>query len=94
MKFTHQTFENENVLLDGNEFSHCTFEHCAIEYRGYATTVLEDDVFNNCDWTFAGPAADTIEFLTGLYSAGGNFRALVEKIFDNIRSGRITLPKH
>jgi hypothetical protein len=79
------TFSNETVVLDSNVYNNCTFNDCEIVFRGTAPVSLQGINFNNCTWTFDGPAGLTIEFMTALYQAG--MKTLIDGTFENIRSG-------
>lgn len=88
MKFTNQTFQNQDVLLDGNEFTGCTFDKCRITFLGIAGHSLSDMKITNCSWHFSGPAANTVNFMTALYAQGGESKTLIERTFENIRNGQ------
>jgi hypothetical protein len=79
------TFTNERVVLDGNDYDNCTFTNCEVVFSGTASVALNGVTFNDCRWTFDGPAGMTITFMTALYKAG--LTDLVEQTFDNIRRG-------
>ena len=80
-----ETFTNETVVLDGNDYLNCTFTNCEIVFRGTASVSLHGINFNDCRWTFDGPAGLTINFMTALYQAG--VTELIDGTFENIRRG-------
>jgi hypothetical protein len=90
MKFEKREFVNKTFDLDGNEFSVCTFRNCKFVFRGLKPTVLEDSFFLGCSFLFAGPAANTLNFMAQIYHRGGN--RLVEEAFENIRKNPIAKP--
>ena len=79
------TFTNETVVLDSNVYNNCTFNNCEIIFKGTAPVSLQGINFNDCRWTFDGPAGLTIEFMTALYQAG--MTVLIDGTFENIRRG-------
>ena len=88
MRIEGQTFSEETVTLDCNEFIKCKFVNCVLEYQGFGTVGLEGCEFEDVNWTFTGPAANTIKFMTGLYTgAGEGGRKLIEGTFVNIKKG-------
>jgi hypothetical protein len=88
MKFNGKTFENENIHMDFNDFVDCKFIDCSLVYHGCGPISLQGCTFTKVRWTFSGAAANTINFMAGLYTgAGEGGRALVEGTFDNIRKG-------
>ncbi|MBW1768351.1 MAG: hypothetical protein JRJ65_15055 [Deltaproteobacteria bacterium] len=84
MKYKNKTFNEEKILLDGNEYFGCTFNNCEVEYSGGKPPFIEDCEFHSPCITFSGNASDTINFLTALYHGG--FKPIIEKTFENIRS--------
>jgi hypothetical protein len=79
-------FENEDVIIDFTTYENCYFKNCKIIYFGQGPIGLLGGTFENCQWGFAGPAANTVLFLRAMYhgnNEGG--RALVEDTFQNIR---------
>ncbi len=79
------TFANETVALDGNDYLNCTFTNCEIVFSGTASVNLNGVNFNDCRWTFEGPAGMTVNFMTALYQAG--MTELIDQTFENIRRG-------
>lgn len=88
IKNVNNTYRKTTVHLDGNHFESCIFEDCQLEYGGTDKVGLVSCEFTNCVWSFVGPAANTIQFMGALYHGLGNDgRGLIEKTFDQIRSG-------
>ena len=81
----NETFANETVVLDGNVYRNCTFTNCEIVFRATASVSLHGISFNDCRWTFEGPAGLTVNFMTALYQAG--VTDLIDQTFANIRRG-------
>ena len=88
MKFEKQPFSRQQVLLDGNEFIGCHFDHCRIETAGILPCTLDGCSFTTCSWGFIGPASNTVNFMAGIYQQGGEAKSLIEKTFDDIRGKR------
>ena len=78
-------FTNDTVVLDGNEYRNCTFTNCHIVFNANAPVSLHGINFNDCRWTFDGPAGLTVNFLTSLYQAG--LTDMVDQTLENIRRG-------
>lgn len=77
------TYVESRLTVDGHEYISCRFENCTLVYAGGPLPTMGECVFVNCDWTFEGPAALTVQFMSALY--GGGMRELIEHTFDNIR---------
>ena len=58
-------FEGERVLLGGVGFERCAFVRCELVYDG-RPTCLVDNTFEDCRWSFEGPAGDTLQFVAAL----------------------------
>ena len=86
-----ETFTNETVVLDGNEYLNCTFTDCELFFHGTAGESLHGITLNDCRWTFDGPAGLTINFMTALYQAG--VTDLIDQTFENIRRGSHRQPE-
>jgi len=69
MEHRDKTFENQEILLDGNVFTGCTFRNCRIVVRGEAGAIVGACTFENAKWVLKGPAASTLQFLSQLYKA-------------------------
>lgn len=67
MRFEKQTFENETITLDGNEFSECTFVNCKFHYSG-GDFNIDRIRFNSLEFTVEGPAARTVLLLRSLWA--------------------------
>ena len=85
VQYQGATFSNETVVLDGNDYRNCTFDNCEIVFNGTDSVSLFGINFNDCRWTFDGPAGRTIDFMTALYQSG--MTELIEGTFENIRRG-------
>ncbi len=87
MEFRDQDFTGQEITLDGNVFTGCTFRNCRVVFRAIAPCTLTANNFGeNVQWILDGPAALTVKFLTALYhGAGEGGQQLVETTFENIR---------
>jgi hypothetical protein len=86
MKFEGKKFKNETIDIDFNQFSNCQFDGCTLVYHGYGVIGMDGCSFNNVNWTFAGSAANTLQFMRGLYhGAGEGGKHLIESTFTDIR---------
>jgi hypothetical protein len=84
----NKTFTDKVIYLDGCSFVKCTFIRCNIVYSGTMGVHLEGPNFVECKYHLKGAAQETVQFLTGLYKAGG--KELVENTFATIRGQRET----
>jgi hypothetical protein len=79
----NQTFNDITIYIDGSTYMGCTFQRCIMVFSGVLPVHIVGNKFIQCKWEFAGPAANTVGFLTSLYAGGA--RDLVEQIFDAVR---------
>jgi hypothetical protein len=84
-EFKGKTFENENVILDGNEYVGCTFSNCELVYGASGDVRIVKSKTLDCHWTFIGAAAKTMRFLGGMYQLGPDMQRLVDQSFEFIR---------
>jgi hypothetical protein len=91
-KHTQKTYRDQTVVLDGNEFAHCVFENCTLEYQGVKPVNLSGNTLNNCQWAFKGPAANAVQFMNALYRSGPQGALLIESTFNTIRGIVPTAP--
>lgn len=88
MKISNNVFANEEVVLDFHEYETCKFENCRFVVLGYGAFALNQCEVVNCEFTFAGPAASTIQTMSTIYNnVGDQGKALIEATFESIRSG-------
>lgn len=80
-------FKDTTVFLDGSTFVGCTFTNCMLVFSGYIPLRIERCTFEKCSYQFAGPAGDTLRFLSFLFAQEGASRDLVEHIFESVRQG-------
>ncbi len=86
MEFTGRTFADVPQVVDGNKYFNCTFERCAIAYRGGEIPHMMGCSFADCTWHFEDAAQRTLGFLHQLYhGTGDNGRLLIEQTIDIIR---------
>lgn len=88
MKITNHVFSNEEVILDFHDYEACKFDHCRFVVLGYGPFALNQCEVVDCEFTFAGPAASTIQTMSMIYNnVGEQGKALIEGTFENIRNG-------
>ena len=96
-KHVDKQFNGGEVVLDGEQFSGCTFTRCRIIYRASTPATVAGNTFEACGYEFEGPAANTIHFLRDLYhGTGPHGPKLVEQVFEGIRqppAGSPSAPK-
>jgi len=89
MKFEKQTFTDQEIRLDGNEFVECQFKNCTVTYGGGPIPKLAGCSFVDIRLSFAEAALNTLAFMTILcqgFGEGG--KQLIEQTFENIRQGK------
>lgn len=88
MKIDSNQFTEEEIILDFHEYVNCAFTRCRFVVLGYGPFSLNECEVVNCEFTFAGPAASTIQTMSTIYNdVGEQGKALIEATFDNIRNG-------
>lgn len=86
MKYEKTFFNDQDVMLDDNEFHRCNFEDCNLIYNGGKPPTLNGCSFSKVRWRFTGPAADTVAFMRALYhGCGEGGQSLIEQTFESIR---------
>lgn len=89
-EYVAETFQREDVSLDGSTFVDCTFLDCRLRYAGEQPMDLVGGTFERCDWTFEGAALNTLLFLQTLYHDGGDDgEGLLGAIVDELMAGDI-----
>jgi len=84
--FENQTFTDQEIHLDGNEYNSCRFEACKIVFSANAPVRMSGATFHGCSWDLQGAARLTLEFISGVYRIKG-MQQFVENTFENIRRG-------
>jgi hypothetical protein len=88
MEYRDQIFENEDVLLDGNTFTGCTFRNCNLLFNAIAPGRFSANRVYNCPYVFGGPADLMLQFLSAIFNGGGEGgQRIIENLFDQVRSG-------
>ena len=80
MKFDNQTFRDQAIELDFNQFITCSFHNCNLVIRGFTPLAVENCRFDNCNFHFDGPAGVTLANLQGLYRGMPQVAELALKI--------------
>jgi hypothetical protein len=70
-------------VVDANDYTGCHFKGCQLIFAGASLPNLVGNRFDDCMYSFDGPAARTLQFLAALYA--GDWQSLVEATFDNVR---------
>ena len=68
MRFDQKLITDENIHIDEDEFTNCTFVNCRIIFTGKGPTRFTNCRFDECQWVFDGPAENTIQYLAALYT--------------------------
>lgn len=83
--YKSQTFEDQVIELDGNQFTNCIFKRCEFHYRGKENPTLKYNEFQGCKWEFQDAAMRTLQFMAALYHGGA--KELIDDTFENIQKG-------
>ncbi len=86
MKISKNQFANEEVVLDFHEYEACKFTNCRFVILGYGPFSLNQCEVENCEFSFAGPAASTIQTMSTIYNIGEQGKKLIEGTFETIRN--------
>ena len=86
--YEKRSFVDQAMVIDGNEYTDCRFERCELIFTGALLPKLVRNHFQDCKYTFDGPAARTVQFMSALYSGGA--QQLIEATFENIRGKPIS----
>lgn len=79
----NNTFQDEAVAVDGNQYKRCVFQNTQLVYGGGTLPTFIDCKFMRVTLKFEGQAANTLNFLSSLQSGG--FAPAVGKILEGIR---------
>ena len=71
-------FERERVVISGGRFERCTFAACELVFDGRPVHLV-DNLFEDCRWSFEGPAGDTLQLLALLCRGDARFRAVLAR---------------
>lgn len=84
IKNVGNVYESTKVVLDGNSFERCKFKNCILEFGATAPVSLISNEISNCQWSFSGPAAMTINFLRSVSRDAGTELGskLIQSLFD------------
>lgn len=84
-----RTYEKKTVLLDGNEYTDCTFIDCRLVYSGSGKVGLSGCRLVNSTFHFEGAAGNAMAFLNALAGDPG-LRGALPYIIPNLeRRGRV-----
>ncbi len=85
-----QTFKNQEVVLDGNTYTACTFDNATLVFQGGDAPSFNKCTFRNIKVQLKGQAAATTGYLGVLYRSG--LPDEVEDVLDKIEAGVPLLP--
>lgn len=70
-RFEDETFREQTILVDGNQYINCTFQSCQIMFGGYDPPAMPNAVFDSCQFGLTGRADLTKNWLRFISGAGG-----------------------
>ncbi|MGJ3239677.1 MAG: hypothetical protein ACFE0Q_13285 [Anaerolineae bacterium] len=83
--FNNETFSNEDVNVDGNQYDNCTFDTVLLIYQGGGVPVFNECTFRNVKIDLQGSASQTAGYLNSLYDAG--LPEEVEQVISDVQAG-------
>ena len=89
MNYDSETFEDGEILLDGNSYVNCYFRRVKFIFTGILPVHLTNNKLIDCSWAFVGPAMETVSFMSGLYNGFESGRELIDRTFENIRMAQL-----
>lgn len=66
----HETFSDEEIVLDYQKYVECTFEECVIVYHGDGPTAADECQFKDCRFDFRDSASVTFSTLRSFFHGG------------------------
>ncbi len=66
-------FKEEEVEIGGKTYRDCAFRQCQMVYDGQSVN-LEDCELDGCNWSFVGPANNTLRIVAWLCDRSPEFR--------------------
>jgi len=94
-RFEDQTFVNEKIIVDNNEYVKCKFVDCTFVYEGGKLNIMESNIKCRPDFPLLelkGCARRTIEFLTVMYGVNpALLDSLIEAIKEKGSTGDATI---
>jgi hypothetical protein len=88
MNAKNEKFEKQTVYLDGCAFYDCEFVQCTLVYSGIIPVTLVGCTLSNCRMEFAGPAANTLQYLYSLSRVNKEALTAVQNILAPILEDR------
>lgn len=88
--FQNQRFENQDVAVDGNQYTGCAFDGCILIFEGGDVPVFNRCTFRNIKIQLKGDAAQTTNYLSVLHTSG--LPEAVEHVLSDVQSGIPLLP--
>lgn len=85
MNIENRSFQDEQVVLDGNTYTNCTFRRCVMVYSATSEMSLTNCRLEGVEWAFDGPAARVLSFLHATYQGGRDGEEFVRAIFRNFK---------
>ena len=83
-----KSFGVQQVHLDGYRFERCKFNGTEIVFSGKRGVDLVENSFYGCKFTFSGPAALVLKFLTKFYQDPGS-KEIIEATFESIKRDQV-----
>jgi len=81
MKMTNCTFEDLVEIMDGKTYEDCKFKNVTLIYMGGPPPTLARCAFEDSEFKFDGPAANTLAFLRSMMQPTSGLRNLFLSTF-------------
>ncbi len=84
--FRNETFSNETIILDGNQYTGCKFNGCRLLFNGGDLPVMQSCELNDSPFQFGGAADRTLTLMASIHQGmGPGGKQLIENTFTAIR---------
>ena len=85
MAVVDKTFEGKTFVIDNREFVRCQFTRCKLIYRGAKPPSFQGCNFWGTQFSFEGPAGNTLAFLQSLSDPGSGLQPIVLEMLPALR---------
>lgn len=88
MRYEKTAFKGVEVVLDGNEYEHCSFDSCTFVYSGGESRFGFNRVSPDCNFLFRGAAGNTVRTMQAIYRDFGEWgKRQIISTFEQIAPG-------
>ncbi|GGC91256.1 hypothetical protein [Chelatococcus reniformis] len=88
MRREGERFQQVRVDIDGVQFVNCTFDSCALIYRGGPLPMFTNCTFSNPQFAFDDAAKRTVTLLRSMATPAGGMQQIVRSTFPELFAAR------